>query len=215
MKYTVYITDNDYGSISTEIEILDSIADVVLLQKRTEEELVEVVKDADALIVEYATISRRLIEQNPDLKVIARYGVGIDSVDVEVATRNGVMVVNQPDYCLEEVSNHAVALVLSLNRKIVQLHRHVVQATWELEPLKPIFPLQGAMLGLLGFGNIARMVAEKLKVFGVELCVYDPFVADNLVCAHGGRKVTLDELLSISDIISVHIPHNKYTSSYA
>lgn len=204
--YSTVITDCDYGQIDNEVRILKDISDVVLHQCRTEDDIIAAAIDADALIVEYAPVTEKVISNLKNCRVIVRYGVGVDSIDTEAAARAGIPVVNIPDYCIDEVSDHTCALILDVMRKITFLDSSVRSGIWALEPLKPIFPLRGAVLGLIAFGNIAREVATKMTAFGVKLLVYDPYAATGVIEKAEAESTDLPTLLRESDIISIHAP---------
>jgi D-3-phosphoglycerate dehydrogenase len=169
------------------------------------EELSEHAKDADALMVLAYRVGRELLEALPRVKVIARYGVGVDNVDVEAATSLGIAVTYVPDYCLDEVSNHAIALMLAVWRKLVPLAGHAPAGTFPaMEAVRPIRRLQGSRVGLVGFGALAQAVARKLAGFDLEIVAADPYVADDVFVAHGVSKVGLGELIETSDVLSIH-----------
>jgi D-3-phosphoglycerate dehydrogenase len=137
----------------------------------------------------------------PKCRIIARYGIGVDTIDLEAATRAGIIVTNNPTYCIEEVAEHTMALLLACARKIAFYDRLVRSGRWEVPPGKPIYRLAGRTLGLVGFGNIARQVAVRAAAFGMRVLYADPFVKEG-----PGQKVELDALLSQSDFVSLHPP---------
>jgi D-3-phosphoglycerate dehydrogenase / 2-oxoglutarate reductase len=161
-KFKVVITDAEYESFEIEKEELNKIgAEVVLGQCKTEDEIIKIAKDADGLLVQYDSITRRVIESLQKCKVIARYGIGVDSIDIEAATEHGICIVNVLKYCIDEVSDHTIALALACVRKIVMLNNAVKKGIWDFKIAEPIFRLRNMKLGLVGFGNIARMVSHK------------------------------------------------------
>ena len=136
-------------------------------------------------------------------KVIARYGVGVDNIDVEAATEHKIIVANVPDFCIDEVSTHTMALILACARGIILLDRKIKEKKWDFTLAKPLFRTQGKILGLFGLGNIARAVAKKASGFGFKIIAYDPYVSKvNL----GVKLVELSQLLSDSDFVSIHTP---------
>jgi D-3-phosphoglycerate dehydrogenase len=208
----VYVTDYEYASLKEEEGEINKInARLIPVQSLTEDEVIANCKDADGLLNQYAPISRKVIENLPNLKVVGRYGVGVNTIDMEAATDHGICVVNVPDYCMDEVSDQAFALIIACMRKVVLLNNQVKNRGWDYKLGKPIHRLRGQKLGLLGFGRIPRSLAEKAKPFGFELLVYDPFVKDDIVKEFGGKLLTLDELLQSADVISVHVPLMKNT----
>jgi D-3-phosphoglycerate dehydrogenase len=209
-KFKVVVTDHEYESLENERRELEKVgAELVPAQLRyaSPEEIIEVCKDADGLIVQYAKITREVIEGLEKCKVIARYGIGVDNVDVKAATEKGIFVVNVPDYCVEEVSDHTVALLLASVRKLLLYDKAVKSGTWDYKIGKPLFRIQGKTLGLIGFGKLARRVAEKMKPFGVNIITYDPYINPELAKKYGAKLVnSLEELLKNSDFISIHVP---------
>ena len=203
-KFKIVITDCDHPSVEIEKKILSEIEPELILETcRTEEDVIAVAADADGIINQYAPITRRVIESLKRCKVVARYGVGVDNIDVKAATENNIIVANVPDYCLDEVSTHALGLILACARKIIFLDRKVRERTWDFKIAKPLFRTQGKILGLFGLGRIARMVAQKASGFGFRIIAYDPYVSK----VDGGIKlVKFSQLLSDSDFVSIHVP---------
>jgi len=179
----------------------------------TENEITEAAKDADAIVTEGARMTRRVMEALPKCKVIVRYGIGFDTVDVEAATDNNILVVNIPDFCFEEVSNHAIALLLACVKKLAFLNDGVKQGRWaEVKQARaPMGTIYGQTLGLVGCGNIGRMTARKAQCFGLKVLGYDPYVDEPLAKEYGITLVSLPELLRESDFVSVHTLLNKET----
>jgi len=203
-KPKIVITDCDHPSIEIEREILSEIdPEFVLAHCNTEEEVIEVAKDADGIINQYAPITRKVIESLKRCKVIARYGVGVDNIDVEAATEHGIIVANVPDYCVDEVSTHAIALILASARGITLLDRKRREKKWDFTLVKPLFRTKGKTLGLFGLGRIAKIVAQKASGFGFKIIAYDPYVSK---VDSGIRLVEFSQLLSDSDFISIHSP---------
>lgn len=208
----VVITDFEYASLRWEEEaIAEAGAEFVKCQCRSEDDLIAVVQDADALLVQYAMITRRVMSQMKKCRAIVRYGVGLDCIDVKAATDHGIMVANIPDYGLEDIADHAMALLLNSVRKINQLDQAVHNGKWDYKMAKPLHRLRGKVLGLAGFGNIARMVAAKAKVFGLELLVYDPYVKPEIADQFQVKMVDWPTLLQSADILSLHVPVTEQT----
>ena len=205
--HTVIVTDHVFASLSIERDLLRAIgAAVVPLQATSEADLLEAVPPADALLVCYAPITARVIERMPRCRIIARYGIGVDNVDLEAAAATGIVVTNVPDYCVDEVSDHALALVLASARRVVPLAAGVRAGRWEAKDAVPISRIRGQTLGLVGFGKVPRRVSEKAQPFGLEVLAFDPYVDTGTMSGHGARKVPLDTLLAQSDFVSVHAP---------
>jgi D-3-phosphoglycerate dehydrogenase len=141
----------------------------------------------------------------PKCRIIARYGIGVDTIDLDAATQAGIIVTNNPTYCIEEVAEHTMALVLACARKVAVYDRLVRGGRWELPPGKPMFRLSGRTLGLVGFGNIARQVAVRAAAFGIRVLFADPFVQEGPLDIPG-KKMGLHDLLGESDFVSLHPP---------
>lgn len=170
------------------------------------EDILDVARDADAIIVCYAPLRGDLLRQLTRCKVIGRTGLGVDNIDLPAARERGITVTYVPDYCLHEVSDHAMAMLLALARKIPFANRLVQAGRWETAPLVPIRRLYGQVLGLVGFGNIPRLVAPKAQAFGLKVITCDPYVSAATLNAAGVEGVGFDRLCEMSDFISVHAP---------
>ncbi|GAG61820.1 unnamed protein product [marine sediment metagenome] len=206
----VVITDCDHPSVEIERKILSEIdPEFVLAYCNTEDEVIEVAQDAGGIINQYAPITRRVIESLKKCKVIARYGVGVDNIDIEAATEYGIIVANVPDYCIDEVSTHAMALILACARGITLLDNKIREKKWDFTLAKPLFRTKGKTLGLFGLGKIARAVAQKAAGFGFKIIAYDPYVSK---VNREIKLVKFSQLLSDSDFISIHTPLTDETS---
>lgn len=197
-----------------ELEALAKInAEVLGADVTSEDEIIKVAQDADALMVVASQITRRVMEALPKCKVIVRYGIGYDNIDVEAATDNSILVVNIPDFCLEEVSSHAITLLLACAKKLVLLNNCLKQNSWaeSQKAMAPMGSIYGQTLGLVGCGNIGRMTARKAQCFGLGVLGYDPYLDKALAKEYEITLVELSELLRESDYISVHAPLTKET----
>lgn len=203
----VVITDHEYGDLRYEKEVLDVEGiDLVVKQCKTEEDVIEACKDADGIVNLYAPISANVIGKLDKCKVIMRYGVGVNTIDLNAATEKGICVGNVPDYGLDEVSDHALAHMLNLIRKISSANEIVKNGTWDVNLLKPISRLNTLTIGLVGFGNIPRRLAEKVQALRMNVIVSDPFISGEVATEHNVTLVTLEELCEQADVISVHAP---------
>ena len=206
MKAKVVITDYVWESIDVERKTLGALADLVALKTKKPEEFLGQAADCDALLNTYAgPITEEVMARMPKCRIIARYGIGVDTIDLEAATRAGIIVTNNPTYCIEEVAEHTLALLLACARKIAFYDRMVRAGRWEVPPGKPIYRLAGRTLGLVGFGNIARQVAVRAAAFGMRVLYADPFIKEGQFDAQG-KKVELGALLAESDFVSLHPP---------
>jgi D-3-phosphoglycerate dehydrogenase len=181
-------------------------AELRLAPQPTPEGIVATAREADALLVTYAKINADMIGQMKRCRIISRFGIGVDNVDIDAATRQGIVVTKVPDYCIDEVSDHAMALLLSLVRKIPFSSARAHAGRWEMPAVTPIHRLRGTVLGLVGFGRIPQLVAPKAKAFGLRVVASDPFVPQAVMDQAGVGKVEFAELLKISDYISIHSP---------
>jgi len=207
--YRVVITDCDHGSIEEEkAEFRRAGAELILAQVQAEEEVIEFSKDADGLLNQYAFLTRKVLENLPKCKVISRYGVGVDSVDLKAATDLGIIVANVPDYCMDEVATQTIAMILSLARKTAFFDRKVKSGPWDFRLGIPIHRIKGKTLGLLGCGKIGLEVAKRISAFGVRVITFDPYLEK---VPDGIERKDLDTVLRESDFISIHCPLNDST----
>ena len=202
----VVLTDYVWESLDVEKKTLAGLAELTALQTKTPDQFVAEAADCDALLNTYAgPITADTMSKMPRCKIIARYGIGVDTIDLDAATAAGIIVTNNPTYCIEEVAEHTMALLLSAARKITFYDRQVRAGKWEVPPGKPIQRLAGSTIGLVGFGNIARQVAIRAAAFGMKVLYADPFVKDGQFDAPG-KKMELMDMLKQSDFVSVHPP---------
>lgn len=203
----VAVTDSVFPNLDPACEVLAAIgAEVQLAKQPTEAAILDVAREADAVLATYAKVTGDMIPQLRRCRVISRFGIGVDNVDVPAATKAGIVVTRVPDYCLDEVSDHTVALLLALVRKIPPSNARTQSGKWEMRAVVPIHRLRGTVLGLVGFGQIPRLVAPKAQAFGIRVVTYDPHVSKQSVERAGVEQVEFDELLKISDYISIHTP---------
>jgi D-3-phosphoglycerate dehydrogenase len=200
------VTDYPWDSLEVEHRTLDDIAELVALQTRNPEEFLTQAADCDGLLTTYAgPISADVIARMPRCRIIARYGIGVDTIDLAAATAAGIIVTNNPSYCIEEVAEATMALLLACARKVVFFDREVRAQRWELAAGKPLFRVAGSTLGLVGFGNIARQVAVRAAAFGMRVLYCDPVVMTGQFAVPGTR-VEFPDLLQQADFVSLHPP---------
>ncbi|WP_047153875.1 C-terminal binding protein [Aneurinibacillus tyrosinisolvens] len=209
-RYKVIISDYDFGNIDLETEVikrqLGDGAEVIGLNAENEAEFLAQAKDADAIITQYFNVNGTMIEQLETCKIIARYGTGVDIVDVKTATKQGILVTNVPDYCHHEVADHAVTLLLSLVRKIKMYDQAVRASEWRWQSGQFIHRIQQKKLGLVGFGLIAKAIAARVKGFGMETMAYTPHLTQEAAAQYGVQAVSFEQLLTTSDYIIVQAP---------
>lgn len=209
--YKVVVTDVLRPVLPEEGILKEVGASLTYGDATTEDELIALTQDADAVINYLSKVTARVINSMKKCRIIVRRGIGYDSVDVAAATAKGIPVANVPEYCTDEVADHALALLLAAARRIVTGNDQVKQGGWDYRELMPIPALRGAILGLIGFGKIPRAVAERAKCFGLQVITADPFIKEEMAREHGARLVGLEELLKTADFISVHAPLTKDT----
>ena len=202
----VVITDNDYPPATIEDEELEAVnAEVVWGQCESPEDVLDLARDAHAIIVEYAPITREVIAGLERCQIISRYGIGVDNVAVEAATEKGIVVTNVPDYCLDEVADHTMALLLALARKITRLDRATKEGKWDVWSVAaPVYGLRDSSLGLIGFGQTARRAATRAQGFGMQVLAHDPWIDEESFHEYNATSASLDELLRLSDFVSLH-----------
>lgn len=209
----IVITDHEYPSVDSEREIIAAAGfEASIHQVKDGAEVIAVAHDADAMIVQYAEITRGVIEHLERCKVIVRYGIGVDNVDLAAASERGIYVCNVPDYGLDEVSTHASAMLLSLARKLPVARQSLRDGIWGPAPIKPISRLTGSTLGIVGFGALGRLMAQKMGGFGLKIIAYDPFMNEAKAKELGVQPAAFDDLCRVSDYITVHCPLTKETT---
>ncbi|MDR3048276.1 MAG: C-terminal binding protein [Elusimicrobiota bacterium] len=204
----IIITDCDHDSIEIEKKTAAQYGFPIEmpLQCKTEDDVIKAAKDADAIVVQYAPITKKVIDALPNLKVVGRYGVGVDSLDVPSITAKGVAVCNVPDFCISEVADQAIALALSVARGIRLLDNQIRTGHYSLEIAKPLHRISGKIFGVVGLGNIGSTTAKKARGIGYEAIGYDILYKPGTTTKDAIPTVSFDDLLSQSDIISIHTP---------
>lgn len=200
------VTSTRDSTVVENAELAKSDLKLECVNATTEDEIIEAGKDADVILTRAAKMSRYVIERLPKLQAIVRYGIGYDTIDLDGATDNGVMAVNVPDFCYEEVSNHAIGMLLICARKLAH-QSNTMKNVGYVEArnlLAPTGSITGQTLGIIGCGNIGRMVALKAKVFGLNIIGYDPHVDTKLTDAAGITLKSLQEILKESDYFTLH-----------
>lgn len=208
MPHRVIVSDSKVLDLDAGQSVFADVdAEVETVDVETPEKLIAAAEGADALIVDAGTqVTEQVLSTLDSLQVVGRSGIGVDNVDVAAARERGVSVVNVPDYCLDEVSAHALGMLLSCARRLPILDRSVRDGEWDWTVGKPIRRVQGRTVGLVGFGKIARSLTAKLRGLNVDVLVYDPYISARDLAGFSVRRVGFDRLLSESDYISVHAP---------
>lgn len=203
----IAVTDSPFPNLDAARAAVSRIGgELVQAKAGTPEAILEVARNADAILTTYAKVTTEVVQALTKCKIIARFGIGVDNVDIEMATKKGIVVTKVPDYCIDEVSDHAMALLLAVVRKIPYSNKLVQAGRWEMPAVVPISRLRGRTLGLVGFGRIPQLVAPKAQSFGMKVITYDPFVPKEVLAKAGVQHAEFEELVKTSDFISLHCP---------
>ncbi|MEY8338057.1 C-terminal binding protein [Lachnospiraceae bacterium 62-35] len=207
------ITDYQYEDIAQEREIIRG-AGIALEEYQIKEpkRLIGLVDDADAIVTQYSDINADVIEHLKHCKMIIKYGIGVNNIDVDAATKKGIYVCNVPDYGVEEVSDHAIALMLAMVKKLATITDALKGGDWGYSSIVPLYRFSEATVGLVGFGRIPQLVARKLSGFGVKILAYDPFINMEQAERLNVTSVPFETLCRESDYISIHCPLSKETT---
>jgi D-3-phosphoglycerate dehydrogenase len=211
------ITDQNFGDDAAVERALIHAAggEVTVADCRTEDHVVEALAacDPDAVLVQFAPLGARAVAAAAagSVRAIVRYGIGVDNIDARAAGAAGIAVGRVPDYCVAEVADHTLALLLAVERGIVELATQTAAGGWDFRAVAPVRRLDGLTAGLLGFGRIARAVARRLGPLGLQVAAFDVGLDDAAIRAEGVEPLALDELLARSDVLSVHVPLNDAT----
>jgi D-3-phosphoglycerate dehydrogenase len=203
----IAVTDSVFPSLDPAKAALARLNPTYRMAKSVNaDDIVAVARDADAVLVTYAKLTREVLTQFTRCKAIGRFGLGVDNIDLVAAKEKGMAVNYVPDYCIREVSDHAMALLLALIRKIPLSNKLVQTGRWEMPAVVPIRRIEGTVLGLVGFGHIPRLVAPKAQAFGIRVIACDPYAKPEVFKMAGVESVDFDTLLQSSDYVSVHAP---------
>src|SRR5687767_11077661 len=201
--FNVLILEHGYASIDYERDIIAAAGGELISADRLPlEKALALAEDTDGILFRRGDITADLIRRFRRAKGIVRYGVGTDNVDAAAATAAGIIVGHVPAYCIDEVSTHAIAMLLACVRKLIPIYERVRRGEWEVHRDDPVFGMDGKTLGIIGFGQIGKAVARKLAGWNLRLLAFDPFAE----AAHGVELVDLPTLCRESDFISVHAP---------
>lgn len=206
MPPTIAVTECDHDAFLEEEAVAQEHGvDLRIHQSRTRAELVDACQDADGILVQYARIDGETMDALPRLRAIGRYGVGVDSVDVDAATARGIAVCNVPDYGTEAVSDHAIGLTLAVARGIPRTDRGLREGRVDLPAVRPLFQTRGRTFGVVGLGRIGVATARKAAGLGYEVIGHDTLAAPGSTY-HGVPAVTLEDLCARADVVSLHVP---------
>jgi D-3-phosphoglycerate dehydrogenase len=204
----VAVTDHVFTNLDQERAILAAEGHELRFDRNAADvaEVAAAVAGADAVLNCYAPMPAAVIEGLDGAKIIARYGIGLDTIDLDAATARGIVVTNVPDYCIDEVSDHTLALILALSRGIALLDRRVRGGSWTPMDARPLHRTRGRVLGLVGFGRIAKAVAAKATALGFDVIASDPFLDDDAIRDAGAEPASFDDVLARADVVSLHAP---------
>jgi len=203
----VLVTDYAWKSLDREQRILEKVgATLVSAKTGDEDEISMLASDVDGILTCWKRVSERVIRNAPRCLTIGRYGIGLDNIDVSFATKSGIVVTNVPSYCVEEVAEHAMGLLLSLARKVTFYDRAIKSGVYNLQSQTPLYRISGKTLGILGFGKIAKALFQKATGFGLKVLVCDPRLSKSEFADHEVEVVPIQELRRRSDFISIHVP---------
>ena len=206
VQRVVIVADCDHPSIDIEKGVLKDVCpEIRWLSCRTEDEVIAQCQDGEGILIQYAPMTRRVLEQLPRCKVIARYGVGVDTVDLLAASDLGIVVSNVPDYGTNEVSDHALAMMLCLTRKVPQANAQIKRGQWDFRLMHPVHRHQVQTIGVIGMGRIGQAMAHKTHALGMKVVAYDPYVNPDALPDYI-TLCGLEDLLRQSDVVSVHCP---------
>ena len=205
--YRVVIADNAFAPVGPEREILAKLGcEVAFCPSTTEDEVITHAREADAIICDGAPITERVLANAPKLRIVSEYGIGYDNIDIAAATARGVWVANVPGFCVAEVADHTLALLLALSRHILSLDGGLRRGVWGPRSAGPITRLGDQTLGLIGFGPIARAVASRAMAFGLRVQCWTPHTTAERVASFGVELMDVDDVFRESDYVTLHIP---------
>lgn len=202
-RQTVVVTDQVFPDVDLERSILGEAGLDLVVADGTREGALALAGDATAMLNTYLPIDADFVSAAPQCKIVARYGIGTDNIDIAAAQRVGMVVTNVPDYCVEEVATHALTLVLALVRRLPESTRQLDEGAWGVDGIRPVSRVSELTVGLLGYGRIARRLAASVRLLGATVVAHDPYVTS---VDDGTTLVGFEELLGRSDVLSVHAP---------
>jgi D-3-phosphoglycerate dehydrogenase / 2-oxoglutarate reductase len=203
----IVITDHRFPNIEQETVAVNALGwNLVVGQAATEAELITLCQDADGVLAGRARINKTVIAEMKRCRIIVRYGIGVETIDVAAASARGIMVANVPDYCIDEVSDHALALLLLMNRQIIAAMTLAAKRPWSIAKMPPLHRLRGQVCGLFGFGRIGSLLARKVQPLGMRVVVHDPYLQAKRALDCSVELCSFDDLLELSDYVSLHAP---------
>lgn len=203
----IVITDHRFPNLDQETLAVNALGwNLIVGQATTEAELITLCQDADGVLAGRARINKKVIAQMKRCRIIVRYGIGVETIDVVAASARAIMVANVPDYCIDEVSDHALALLVLISRQIIPAMTLAAKQPWSIANMPPLHRLRGQVCGLFGFGRIGSLLARKVQPLGMRVVVHDPYLQEKRAADCGVELCSFDDLLELSDYISLHAP---------
>jgi D-3-phosphoglycerate dehydrogenase / 2-oxoglutarate reductase len=215
----IVITDHRFPDIEQERRAVEAAGGTLVVgQAANEQQVLDLCKDADGVLNARAPVTRRVISAMERCRIIVRYGIGVDTIDVAAATERGIRVANVPDYCIDEVSDHALTLLLMLSRQMLPAIALAREEIWAVAKMPPLLRLRGETCGLFGCGRIGSLLAGKVKPLGMSVIVHDPYLSEARAREMGAELATFDDLLARADFISLHAPltidtHHRFSAA--
>ena len=214
-KFRVVVTDHGFPNLRHEEDVIGAAGgQLIVAQCKTSAEVAVAARGADALLVQWAPVDAGAIAGLDQCKVIVRYGIGYDNVDIAAAKARGIPVCNVPDYGVHEVAEHAVSLALALARQLPSIDARLRKGIWKITPDRPMPSLREMTFATAGFGRIARSAHHMMRGFDGKRIAYDPFVPVDVMQMEGVEKVELDDLFTRADILSLHLPLTAETKHF-
>jgi len=205
--FTVIITDHSFPGTATERELIEAAGGILEVAScRSEEDVIGACGGADLFLVQWAPITERVLRGCPRCRTVIRYGIGVNNVDLAAATRLGVAVANVPDYCIDEVADHTLALALALGRQLPATEKRLRAGGWAITPPSPMPAFRDMNFVAIGLGRIGRSVLLRARVFGFRLAAHDPVAPEGAFRDAGARRLPLDEAFAEADVLSLHLP---------
>jgi D-3-phosphoglycerate dehydrogenase len=203
----VVVTDHTFASVGVEQELIEEAGGCLEVATcKTEDDVIAAARDADVLLVQWAPITERVLGSLQKCKAVVRYGIGYDNVDSAAAKRLGIPVANIPDYCIDEVADHTLALAISLGRQLNSTHERLRMGIWKITPPATMPAFRDMTFVTLGLGRVGRDVLARARGFGFKLAAYDPYLPDEVFLEAGAKRLSLDEAFTVADVLSVHVP---------
>jgi D-3-phosphoglycerate dehydrogenase / 2-oxoglutarate reductase len=205
--FKVLITDYGFNNVEQEKQVIEAAGgELTALHCKSEDEIIDAAQGVAAIIVQFAPVTEKVIKSLTNCKIIVRYGIGYDNVDIRAAKGKGIIVCNVPDYCIDEVADHTLALALTLARQIPAIDKRTREGVWKMAPVSPMPAFKDMVFATIGFGRIAKGVLARAGAFGFRLAAYDPFVKEEVFKESSVERIKLENIFKEADILSLNSP---------